>query len=166
MEKVIEKMIILYANLFQDSGHIDRYLEEMMLMDKQFEVRTGIKNITKRIYSIFNREGWYNTIDNVWNQEDIIRQVKDEIMKNETIIKVSKTTPVKYLAGSLAKEIEHNKIAKIRTIGQASLGQLIKAIIVCGQMIAAQREPLSINFYFEDIEINEKTVTSIVTVLK
>ena len=82
--------------------------------------------------------------------------------KTKKIIKVSSTSSVPQLSGSVVISIEEGNDVEVRAVGAGAVNQMYKAIASARGVLAAKGKDLYIKPGFDEIKENEKTRTVMV----
>lgn len=81
----------------------------------------------------------------------------------ESVIRVSRTTPPQDLAGAIAGACYDGNPPVIRAIGAGAVNQTVKGIILASQFVASHGHTLSVRPGFQDISGDDgKTISAIV----
>lgn len=85
--------------------------------------------------------------------------------KNCKIIKVSSSSSVPQLSGSIVISIEENQTVEVRAVGAGAVNQMYKAIASARGVLATKGKDLLIKPGFDETTENDKTRTVMVAKL-
>lgn len=80
----------------------------------------------------------------------------------EKIIKVSATSPVPSLSGSIIKSVEEGKDVVLRAMGASAVNQMYKGITAARGILATKGKDLYIRPGFQEVKDNETCKTIMV----
>ena len=81
-------------------------------------------------------------------------------------LRVSSSTPVPDLAGSITNNIKNHKEIEARAIGAGAVSQLVKAIAVSSQHVLEDNDSIYVRIYFDTIIQDGRDKTVMVFKLK